>query len=131
MEESKENIKENSKEETKESPKKQINTGNFIKELLSGSMVSEKIILKNLGYISLITFLIAIYIGNRFHAERITRESTKLQREVKDLRAESLSTSADLMYLSKQSEVFAMIKEKGLNLEELKTPPYKLLVDKK
>jgi hypothetical protein len=131
MEESKENIKENSKEETKESPKKQINTGNFIKELLSGSMISEKIILKNLGYISLIAFLTAIYIGNRFHAERITRESTKLQREVKDLRAESLSTSADLMYLSKQSEVFAMIKEKGLNLEELKTPPYKLLVDKK
>jgi len=131
MEESKENIKENNREETKESPKKQINTGSFIKELLSGSMVSEKIILKNLGYISLITFLTAIYIGNRFHAEKITRESTKLQREVKDLRAESLSTSADLMYLSKQSEVFTMIREKGLNLEELKTPPYKLLVDKK
>ena len=131
MEESKENIKENNREETKESPKKQINTGSFIKELLSGSMVSEKIILKNLGYISLITFLTAIYIGNRFHAEKITRESTKLQREVKDLRAESLSTSADLMYLSKQSEVFTMIREKGLNLEELKTPPFKLLVDKK
>jgi hypothetical protein len=131
MEETKENIEENKKEETKESPKKQLNTGSFIKELLSGSMVSEKIILKNLGYISLITVLAAIYIGNRFHAEKITRESTKLQREVKDLRAESLSTSADLMYLSKQSEVFAMIKEKGLNLEELKTPPYKLLVDKK
>jgi hypothetical protein len=131
MEESKENIKGNIKEETKESPKKQLNTGSFIKELLSGSMVSEKIILKNLGYISLITFLTAIYIGNRFHAEKITRESTKLQREVKDLRAESLSTSAELMYLSKQSEVFTMIREKGLNLEELKTPPYKLLVDKK
>jgi hypothetical protein len=135
MEESKENIKgnikESIKEETKENPRKQVNTGNFIKELLSGSMVSEKIILKNLGYISLITFLTAVYIGNRFHAEKITRESTKLQREVKDLRAESLSTSADLMYLSKQSEVFTMIREKGLNLEELKTPPYKLLVDKK
>jgi hypothetical protein len=135
MEESKENIKENkkenSKEETKESPKKHLNTGSFLRELLSGSMVSEKIILKNLGYLSLITLLTAIYIGNRFHAEKITRESTKLQREVKDLRAESLSTSADLMYLSKQSEVFAMIREKGLNLEELKTPPYKLLVDKK
>jgi hypothetical protein len=94
-------------------------------------MVSERIILKNLGYISLITFLTAVYIGNRFHAEKLTRESTKLQREVKDLRAESLSTSADLMYLSKQSEVFTMIREKGLNLEELKTPPFKLLVDKK
>jgi hypothetical protein len=127
MEEKKENIK----EETGENPRKQIKTGSFMKELLSGSMVSEKIILKNLGYVSLITFLTAIYIGNRFHAEKITRESTRLQREVKDLRAESLSTSADLMYISRQSEVFTMVREKGLDLEELKSPPYKLLVDKK
>ena len=118
-------------EENKENNKKQLKTGSFIKELLSGSMVSEKIILKNLGYISLITLLAAVYIGNRFHAEKITRETTRLQREVKDLRAESLSTSADLMYISKQSVVFSMIREKGLSLEELKTPPYKLLVDKK
>ncbi len=121
---------EESKEESKEGGK-QIKPGSIIKELLSGSMVSEKIILKNLGYISLLVFLAAVYIGNRFHAEKITRESTKLQREVKDLRSESLSTSADLMYISKQSEVFSLVKERGLNLEELKTPPYKLIVDKK
>lgn len=111
--------------------KKQITTGNFIKELLSGSMISEKIILKNLGYISLVTLLAAIYIGNRFHAEKITRETTKLVREVKDLRSEALSTSADLMYVSRQSEVLRLIREKNLNLEELKTPAFKLLVDKK
>jgi cell division protein FtsL len=93
-------------------------------------MVTEKIILKNLWYILLITFLAAIYIGNRFHAEKITRETTKLEREVKDLRAESLSTSADLMFLSRQSEVYRLVKEHRLNLEEQKTPPYKLLVSK-
>ena len=106
-------------------------TGSFIKELLSGSMISEKIILKNLGYVSLITFLAALYIGNRFHAEKITRETTKLQREVRDLRSESLSTTAALMSASKQSEVFGLVRERGLNLEELKAPPYKLLVSKK
>ena len=115
--------------DNKENSKKQT-TGSFIKELLSGSMVSEKIILKNLAYIALVTLLLVIYIGNRFHAEKITRETTKLQREVRDLRSESLSTSADLMYLSKQSEVYRLVREKGLNLEELKTPPYKLLVRK-
>jgi hypothetical protein len=122
---------EENKEVNKENTNKQVKPGSFIKELLSGSMVSEKIILKNLGYISLITFLTAVYIGNRFHAEKITREETKLQREVKDLRAEALSTSAALMYISKQSEVFSMVREKGLNLEELKIPPFKLLVNKK
>ena len=117
--------------DTNGNTKKQVTTGSFIKELLSGSMVSEKIILKNLGYVSLVTFLLAIYIGNRFNAEKITRETTKLMREVKDLRAEALSTSADLMYVSRQSEVFRMVKENGLNLEKLKAPPYKLLVSKK
>jgi DNA-binding NarL/FixJ family response regulator len=114
-----------------EDKKKQISTPGFMKELLSGSMVSEKIILRNLGYVSLVTALLAIYIGNRFHAEKITRETAKLTREVKDLRAEALSTSADLMFVSRQSEVFRLVREKGLNLEELKVPPYKLLVSKK
>lgn len=116
--------------ETGENKKKQAKTGSFVKELLSGSMITEKIILKNLWYVLLITLLAAIYIGNRFHAEKITRETTRLQREVKELRAESLSTSASLMYISRQSEVYRLVKEKGLNLEELKKPPYKLLVDK-
>jgi hypothetical protein len=127
----KENVKDNHEGNRETNARKQVNTGSFIKEMLSGTMISEKIILKNLGYISLVTFLIAVYIGNRFHAEKITRESTKLQREVKDLRAESLSTSADLMAVSKQSEVYRIVKEKGLNLEELKTPPYKLIVSRK
>jgi ribosomal protein L24E len=35
------------------------------------------------------------------------------------------------MYVSRQSEVFRLVRDKGLNLEELKTPPYKLLVSKK
>jgi cell division protein FtsL len=117
--------------ENNENSKKKASQVSFMKELLSGSMVSEKIILKNLGYVSLITLLAAIYIGNRFHAEKVTRETTRIQREVKDLRAEALSTSADLMNVSRQSEVFRLVKEKGLNLEELKIPPYKLLVDKK
>ena len=114
-----------------ENTKKQVTTGSFMKELLSGSMVSEKIILKNFGYVSLVTVLLAIYIGNRFHAEKITRESSKLLREVKDLRAEAISISADLMYVSRQSEVYKLVREKGMNLEELKAPPYKLLVNKK
>jgi hypothetical protein len=116
--------------EKKKTDKKKNGNGNFIRELLSGTMVSEKIILQNLGYISLVTFLLAFYIGNRFHAEKITRESTRLQREVKDLRAEALSISADLMYISRQSEVKSLVKEKGLGLEELETPPYKILVNK-
>jgi len=101
---------------------------NFIKELLSGTMISEKIILGNLWYVFLLTVLSAFYIANRFHAEKITRENARLTREVNDLRAESLSVSAGLMKLSRQSEVYRLVSERGLGLEELKSPPYKLVV---
>ena len=109
---------------------RQGKSGSFVKELLSGILVSDKIILRNIWYIILLTILGAIYIGNRFNAEKITRQTTRLSREVKDLKAEALSTSSDLMSVSKQSEVFRMVREKGLGLEELKTPPYKLIIDK-
>jgi hypothetical protein len=118
-------------EEIKVEKTKKVTTGSLLKDLISGSMVTDKIILKNLGYILMLTLLGAIYIANRFHAEKLTRETTRLQKEVKDLRSESLSTSADLMYASKQSEVFRLVREKGLSLEELREPPFELIVDKK
>jgi len=112
----------------KQEPIKKISTGALIKDLLSGTIVTDKLILKNLGFLFLLTFLGALYIANRFHAEKITRESARLQREVRDLRSESLSTSASLMHESNQSEVFRLVKEHDLGLEELREPPYKLIV---
>jgi RNA-splicing ligase RtcB len=122
---------EEKKEEKKEEPVKKVTTGALLKDLISGSMVTEKIILRNLGYILMLTLLGAIYIASRFHAEKLTRETARLQKEVKDLRSESLSKSADLMYASKQSEVFRLVRERELKLEELREPPFKLIVDKK
>lgn len=109
---------------------KRVSTGTLLKDLMSGTMVTNKLILKNLGFLFLLTFLGALYIANRFHAERITRETSKLQREVRDLRSESLSTSASLMHESNQSEVFRLVKERELGLEELREPPFKLIVRK-
>ncbi len=109
---------------------KKTKSAGFVKELLSGSLVSDKIVLKNLWYIIMLTILGALYIGNRFHAEKITRETARLTREVRDLKSESMSTSADLMSVSIQSEVYRLVKENGLGLEELKTPPYKIVIDK-
>jgi hypothetical protein len=118
-------------EEKTSDEKKKVSTGTLLRDIMSGSTVTEKIILKNLGYIIMLTILGALYIANRFNAERLTRETSRMQKEVKDLRSESLSTSAELMYSSKQSEVFRLVKDRGLNLEELREPPYELIVDKK
>ena len=100
----------------------------FLKSIISGSLLGEKIILGNLGYIAMLTIVGAFYIANRFHAEKITRESDLLHEEVRELRAEAMATSADLMYLSKQSEVIRLVRDRGLDLTEIKEPPYKLII---
>lgn len=102
----------------------------FIKELMSGSLLSDKIILKNLGYIVFLALLGAFYIANRFHAEELVRRSARLQNEVNEMRADALSISADLMLSSRQSEVMRLVMERGLGLEELTEPPYRLVVKK-
>ena len=109
---------------------KRVSFGRLLKDLISGSLVTDKIILKNLGFLALLTFLGALYIANRFHAEKITRDSTRIQSELRDLRAESMAISTDLVYASKQSEVYRLVKERGLDLEELDEPPFKIVVNK-
>jgi hypothetical protein len=67
-----------------------------------------------------------VYIGNSYHAEKVARSISRLQREVKDLRAESITTAADLMYISRQSVVQQMVKNSKLELKESVEPPYKI-----
>jgi hypothetical protein len=114
--------------EEQEEKIKRITTGTLIRDLMSGSLVTDKLILKNIWFLFFLTVLGALYIANRFHAERLTRETSRLQREVRDLRSESLSTSASLMHESNQSQVFRLVRDHDLGLEELREPPYKLVV---
>lgn len=100
----------------------------FIKSVISGSLFSERIILGNLPFIFMLTVLGAFYIANRFHAEKIIRKTDVLLEEVKELRAEAMATTSELMYISRQSQVTNMVNQQGLELKELKEPPYKIVV---
>lgn len=103
--------------------------GTFLKGLISGTVISDSIILKDVRYSALIALLAIIFIANRFNAERMEREITALEQEVRDLRAESLSVSANLGSVSRQSEITDLVKERGLGLEELREPPYRIVVN--
>lgn len=103
--------------------------GGFFKGLISGTVISDTIILKDVRYTAMIVLLAIIFIANRFNAERVEREISALEQEVRDLRAESLSVSADLGSVSRQSEISDLVKERGLGLEELREPPYRIVVN--
>ena len=100
-----------------------------MKGLISGTFITERLILNNMRYATLVVFLGIILITNKFQAERTNREIVVLEQEVRDLRAESLSVSAELGGVSRQSEIIDLVKQRGLGLEELREPPYRIVVN--
>ncbi|MGE0088331.1 MAG: FtsL-like putative cell division protein [Bacteroidales bacterium] len=113
--------------EDKKEPKK-ARKGS-IRDVLDGSVLTNDWFVKQLPYIIFLVLLAFIYIGNRYHAEKIVRRNIELQKEINDLRAESITTAAELMLISKQSEVAKKVKERGLDLEESVVPPKKIVVN--
>ncbi len=52
-----------------------------------------------------------------------------LEKELKELRFESITTASDLMYMSKQSEVVKRVEKEGLDLIESTEPPIKIYLE--
>ncbi len=101
-----------------------------VRDLLDGSFLNEFVV-KQIPYILFITMLAFIYIGNRYRAEKIVRKTIDLQKELSELRAEAITTSSELMFISKQSEVVKMVEEQGLDLKESVEPPMKIVIKDK
>ncbi len=99
-----------------------------VKGVVDGSFLANDSVVKQLPYVLFMAFLAVVYIANRYHAEKIVGESMRLERELKELRSEKIAIQAELMFISKQSEVAVLVKEKGLGLEESFEPPKKIIV---
>lgn len=99
-----------------------------IKNVMDGSILTRDGVVEQLPYILFLTFLAVLYIGNRYHAEKILRETDNIQITLKELRAESITSASKLMFISKQSEVARLVRENGLELKEAVEPPQKLVV---
>jgi|DewCreStandDraft_4_1066084.scaffolds.fasta_scaffold02077_21 hypothetical protein len=96
------------------------------KDFISGRILTHEIISGQMPYIIFLVVLAIIYIANNYHYNNLLRAELKLRKEVKNLRAESITTAAQYMSISRQSEVVKLVEEKGLGLIESRVPPKKL-----
>lgn len=97
-----------------------------VKEIINGTILVRENVVRQLPYLLFLTVLGIIYIGNRFHAERMVRQIEQLKIEVSNLRSEQITTTSELMNISRPSEVAALVESKGLGLKESMEPPKKL-----
>ena len=128
------------KEKFKDKPKKKFklnlhlptpkNTiiGNAFNEVLEGTFLTSKGVIKLLPLGLLITVLMLAYIANNYWSIKSYREMYNLKRELKELRFEHITTKSDFMYSSKQSEVARKLD--SLGIKESTVPPQKFFYKK-
>ncbi len=110
--------------EEKEPPRDKRKGG--MRGFLDGTLLTRDSVVIQLPFILFLTFLLILYIGNRYHAERMVRRIDLLEKEVNELRAEAISVASEYNRLNKPSEVFKLVEERGLGLKEPTEPPIKL-----
>ena len=97
------------------------------RDLLDGNVLTRKAVLKQTRFILLLVLIAFLSIANRNHAEKTVIHLNRLQSDVKELRARSISTSSELVQISRQSEVKHLVNTYQLGLEENLEPPKKLI----
>jgi len=70
--------------------------------------------------IAVLTFL---YVDNRYYCETQLAHEIDLKKKIQDVKYESLSISAELMEISRESNVIKKLNDNGLDLNESITPP--------
>lgn len=94
-----------------------------LRDILNGNILTKKFIQKQYGLLIMLAVLAFFYIDNRYYCETQISKETKLKKEIEDAKYESLTISAELMTLSRRTNVIKMLKEKNIDLKESTTPP--------
>lgn len=109
--------------------KKVINANgaaNSVRSFLGGAFLLNQKTVRQLPFLLFIATLGLFYIANSYYSEKNIRRTDKMQRELKELRYEYISTKSQLMQLQRQSQIAKMLAKKGIN--ESLVPPTKIFI---
>ena len=98
--------------------------------LLDGSIIPTDFFIRNYKLLLLIVLLIVLYIGNRYSTAMKLAEVDSLKKELTDVKYEALMQQTYLMRESRRSYIKELVEERGLDLVEPTSPPYRIKVKK-
>ncbi len=95
-----------------------------IKDFASGRIFIKEFMIRQSKLVLLIVVCVFVYMDNRMKCEQMLRQIDELNKELTTQRYIYTITASELLEAGQQQEIERLIKEKGLNLENLDTPPY-------
>src|SRR5450759_1952886 len=86
-----------------------------LRDVLNGNILTKKFFQKQYGLLIMIAVLTFFYVDNRYYCETQLAKEIEMKKKIQDAKYESLTISAELMQISRQSNVFKMVNDSGLN----------------
>lgn len=97
-----------------------------VMHVLSGTVLTEDFFFKNTRFMLVVFVIVVLYISNRYSCISKMAQIQSLEKELKDVKYESLTISTELIGISRESQVQKLMKDKGLEMEISKDPVYKM-----
>ena len=94
-----------------------------VRDILNGEILSKNFIKKQYGLVIMIAVLTFMYVDNRYSCEKQLAKEIELKKKIQDVKYESLTISAELMEISRQSNVLNQLNTRGLDLIQTSNPP--------
>ncbi|HET6254333.1 MAG TPA: FtsL-like putative cell division protein [Puia sp.] len=82
-------------------------------------------VVRNIGFLLFLAVLAVVYIYNGHYADKISRDLSRTNKELKELQYEYKTLKSEVMFRSKESELAKAVAPFGL--EELTQPPFVLI----
>ncbi len=98
--------------------------------ILSGKFFKSKFFIRNIPFVLTLGVLALVYVANRNFSEFQIGRCIRLQKEVRDLRAESITIAGQLMDISKETEVAKRVIDHKIGIREQNTPPLYFIIDR-
>ena len=94
--------------------------------VFGGSVLTEGVFVRNIGFIIALVIVILVFISNRYTVLHKMSEIERLQSELKDVKYESLEIASDLTEMGRQENIERKLKDRGIELTIPAEPLYKI-----
>jgi len=98
-------------------------------DVFGGEPVLRNLVERHLRFILFIFVLVIIYISLHYAVGQTLVERRKLEQELKNLRAEFITCTAELMFLSKREEVSKRLVGLGSKVHAPTVPPKRIMME--
>ncbi|MBO4777582.1 MAG: hypothetical protein J5588_03735 [Bacteroidales bacterium] len=108
---------------------KVVGKANSVLQFMAGGFLESQALRKYIPTIVVLVVIILLYTANGYNMYSIEMKNKRLDKEVKELRAEFVATKQQQIKMTKYGSIQEIIKEKQLDLEEPKTPAFTISTD--